>query len=92
MSENKKYKFCQSCGMPLAKDENSGGTEKDGSKSEKYCSYCYKNGEFVDGGISDVKEYQEHVIEIMKKNGMNGILVWILTRVIPGLERWKKKK
>ena len=42
----KEYKFCQSCGMPKNKDKGNGGTEKDGSKSEKYCSYCYQNGEF----------------------------------------------
>jgi len=27
----KQYKFCQSCGFPLKKDKNGGGTEKDGS-------------------------------------------------------------
>ena len=37
--------FCQSCGMPLT-DENR-GTNADGSHSEDYCSYCYKNGEFT---------------------------------------------
>ncbi|WP_224768159.1 zinc ribbon domain-containing protein [Metabacillus idriensis] len=34
------YKNCQSCGMPLSKDEHGGGTEADGSKSTKYCSRC----------------------------------------------------
>lgn len=27
----------------------------------------------------------------MKKDRMNGILAWILTRGIPKLERWEKK-
>lgn len=31
------YKNCQSCGMPLKKDEKGGGTNADGSKSEMYC-------------------------------------------------------
>jgi len=37
--------FCQSCGMPMnsAKDR---GTEKDQSKSEDYCHYCYKDSVF----------------------------------------------
>ncbi|MFF2587967.1 zinc ribbon domain-containing protein [Peribacillus butanolivorans] len=43
----KQYKTCQSCGMPFSKDELGGGTEKDGSKSTKYCSHCYINGEFT---------------------------------------------
>ncbi|NCO31548.1 hypothetical protein GW891_01725, partial [bacterium] len=43
----KEYKFCQSCGYPLDQDKKGGGTEKDGSKSKKYCSMCYLNGEFL---------------------------------------------
>lgn len=38
-------KFCQSCAMPMTDDDF--GTEKDGSKSEEYCKYCYQNGEFT---------------------------------------------
>lgn len=41
------YKNCQSCGMPLKRDEQGGGTEADGSKSAMYCSHCYQNGRFV---------------------------------------------
>ena len=37
--------FCQSCAMPMGDDDF--GTEKDGSKSEDYCKYCYQNGEFT---------------------------------------------
>lgn len=38
-------KFCQSCAMPMTDEDF--GTEKDGSKSEEYCKYCYQNGEFT---------------------------------------------
>jgi len=38
-------KICQSCGMPMQAEQY--GTEKDGSVSEKYCCYCYKNGAFM---------------------------------------------
>ncbi|HAQ38579.1 MAG TPA: hypothetical protein DCQ58_08735, partial [Saprospirales bacterium] len=31
--DQKTYKNCQSCGMPLHKDPQGGGTEKDGSRS-----------------------------------------------------------
>jgi hypothetical protein len=31
--------YCQSCGMPLSKDEKGGGTEADGRKSSQYCSH-----------------------------------------------------
>ena len=33
MKSNPHYKNCQSCGMPLRRDEKGGGTNADGSKS-----------------------------------------------------------
>ncbi len=86
-----KYKFCQSCGMPMNKDPEGGGTDKDGNKSEKYCFYCYRDGAFTADHIKDAKEMQEFCIRIMKGKGMNGILAWLLTRGIPRLERWQGK-
>lgn len=38
-------KICQSCGMPMQEEQY--GTEKDGSKNDTYCCYCYKNGDFA---------------------------------------------
>jgi len=46
MEQYKDMTFCQSCGMPLAPG-TAHGTEADGSPSADYCSYCYKEGEFV---------------------------------------------
>ena len=39
MAGQANYKNCQSCGMPMARDPEGGGTEADGSKSAKFCSY-----------------------------------------------------
>ena len=41
------YKNCQSCGMPLSRDEKGGGAEANGKKSSRYCSHCYENGKFT---------------------------------------------
>ena len=41
----KDIKFCQSCGMPLTDEVL--GTNADGSKNEDYCTYCYKDGKFL---------------------------------------------
>ena len=49
---------CQSCAMPLVKKEDH-GTEKDGSLSSVYCTYCYRNGEFVNPGAT-LEEIAEH--------------------------------
>ncbi len=38
-------KFCQSCGMPM--EGTPYGTNADGSRSEDYCEYCYKDGAFT---------------------------------------------
>lgn len=38
-------KLCQCCGMPLGEREELLGSNRDGSKNEKYCRYCFKQGE-----------------------------------------------
>jgi hypothetical protein len=85
------YKICQSCGFPLKKDKKGGGTEKDGSRSLKYCSMCYENGAFLSPvEIDTAEKMQKFCIQQMKMAGMNGLFAWLATRPIPGLERWKK--
>ncbi len=41
-----KEKYCQCCGMPMA-DAELYGTNKDGSKNDEYCKYCYDKGNFM---------------------------------------------
>lgn len=79
---------CQSCGMPMHKDPDGGGTEADGSQSALYCSLCYDNGEFRwDEG--DVKAFQRMVVDGMAADGWWRPVAWLLTRDIPRLGRWK---
>ena len=84
----KQHKVCQSCSMPLDKDPGKGGTNADGSKSDKYCSFCYQNGAFV--REMTVEEMQAYVKEKMKKMGFPGFLAGMMTKGIPDLERWKQ--
>lgn len=87
----KTYTICQSCGFPLKKDPKGGGIEKDGTISKKYCSMCYENGRFLTPPeVDTAAKMQAYCIQEMKKNGMNGFFAWLATRVIPGLERWKR--
>jgi len=81
--------ICQSCGMPLGKDPEKGGTNADGSRSTEYCSYCYKAGAFVGGEVS-VKEFQKICREMMRAHGIPKPLAWLMSLGIPGLRRWKK--
>jgi hypothetical protein len=87
----KTYRFCQSCGYPLKKDKQGGGSEKDGTKSIKYCSMCYREGKFLTPAeINTAEKMQKFCVEQMKQSGMNGLLAWLATRPIPKLERWRK--
>lgn len=86
----KTNKICQSCGMPMSKDPKNGGTEKDGSKNNKYCSYCYQNGNFTNPEIDTPQKMQEFCIQKMREQGMPKFIAWIFTRGIPKLERWKQ--
>ncbi len=85
----KQNKTCQSCGMPMSKDSQGGGTNADGSKNLEYCSYCYQDGKFLYEG-NDVKEFQEFCRKEMIKAGHNKFVAWLFTRGMARLSRWKK--
>ena len=88
---SRRNKICQSCGYPLKKDIQGGGTEKDGSISLSYCSMCYKDGEFLTPpNIDTPQKMQAFCIQAMRSKGINGIFAWLATRPIPKLGRWKK--
>ncbi|MEP7197911.1 MAG: zinc ribbon domain-containing protein [Saprospiraceae bacterium] len=83
------YKNCQSCGMPLKRDEMGGGTNADGSKSLMYCSKCYEGGKFTSPDMT-APEMQSLVKGKLKEFGFPGFLAGFFTKGIPKLERWKK--
>ncbi|MBS4167777.1 zinc ribbon domain-containing protein [Parachlamydia sp. AcF125] len=87
----KAYKNCQSCGMPLRKSPNGGGTNSDGTISKMYCAYCYEKGQFLQPNCT-VAEMQAIVKNKMKEMGFPGFLAGFFTLGIPRLERWKHRK
>jgi hypothetical protein len=82
------YKNCQSCGMPLKRDAQGGGTNADGSRSTLYCSHCYRQGKFTQPNLN-MDEMKVLVKEKLKEMKIPGILSGIFTRNIPKLVRWK---
>ncbi|NQX70977.1 hypothetical protein HQN90_33075 [Paenibacillus alba] len=81
------YKNCQSCGMPLARDEQGGGTEKNGVKSTVYCSHCYQDGEFTLPDMT-VQQMKERVKQKLIEFGFPKFLTGLFTRNIHKLKRW----
>ena len=73
--------------MPLKRDANGGGTNADGSRSLKYCSYCYVNGKFTFNGKVD--DFQNYCKEKMIEGGHSKFTSWLFTRGMRRLERWK---
>ncbi len=77
-----KNKNCQSCGMPLSKDPQGGGSEVDGKKSALYCSHCYKQGAFTEPAIT-CEQMVAKVTAVLKQMGIPKMLGWFFTRAIP---------
>ena len=86
----KTNKMCQSCGMPMNKDPQGGGTNADGSVNTLYCSYCYQNGAFTFEG--SVKDFQELCRKMMVESGHSRFTSWLFTRNMKRLNRWKNQQ
>ena len=89
MKSAKTYKNCQSCGMPMRRDEKGGGTNADGSKSTMYCSHCFEAGKFTLPDIS-AADMQQRVKSKLKEFGLPAFAAGFFTRKIPSLARWKQ--
>lgn len=82
-------KICQSCGMPLDKEELF-GKNKDGSQNEDYCKYCYQDGEFVDDVT--MEEYITMCAAFEEIGDLKGEAAKDYYRkLLPTLKRWKSE-
>ncbi|HFI0273866.1 TPA: zinc ribbon domain-containing protein [Streptococcus suis] len=86
-------KFCQSCAMPLnLHGLDVRGSEKDGTKSSIYCSYCYVSGRFVEPDISFEEMLVKGKTAISNGQG-NAFVKWLMKASYPMMlkktKRWK---
>ena len=86
--------FCQSCGMPLTKNEDS-GTNADGSINFDYCQYCYKDGNFLqectmDEMIEHCAQFVDEVNKQMPKPMTKEEYKQMMQGFFPMLKRWKQ--
>ncbi|WP_027623798.1 zinc ribbon domain-containing protein [Clostridium lundense] len=83
--------YCQSCGMPLT-DEKELGTNKDGSKNNEYCIYCFEQGAFKDD--MTMEQMIDFCVPHMVKANPNmneKEAKENLQRFFPTLKRWRTK-
>jgi Putative zinc ribbon domain len=80
---------CQSCGMPMSRDENGGGTEMDGTtRSIEYCSHCYRNGMFTEPDLT----VDDVIARAQARLQAAGVPEPVIERNLMGmyrLDRWK---
>jgi methionyl-tRNA synthetase len=79
--------FCQSCGMPLNKEEVK-GTEKNGLKTDEYCKYCYENGAFKNPDMN-LEDMKKNVQNQMKKMQLHENVIQKAVTILPALKRWQ---
>jgi len=84
--------ICQSCAMPMKKQEDF-GINRDRSQSSEYCKFCFQNGKFVDEGIS-IGEKINNLVDIgTNKLGMSEEQARTMAETqLPQLKRWKKSE
>ena len=81
--------LCQSCSMPLD-DPMLLGTEKDGSKSHEYCTYCYQDGVFINPDMT--LEGMRLVVKTqMEKRKIDPAIINMAIGTLPKLKRWANK-
>ncbi|MFA5839882.1 MAG: zinc ribbon domain-containing protein [Candidatus Margulisiibacteriota bacterium] len=81
---------CQSCSMPL-RSENDYGTNADGSKTNDYCHFCFKDGKFTDEGIT-MEQKIDKMVEFAGKMNISPAQARMMAQtILPNLKRWKKQ-
>ncbi len=80
-------KFCQSCTFPIDNLEDC-GIEKDGSKSDLYCKYCYQNGSFTEPDMT-LDQMMGIAEKEMKKQDLPESIIQQSMNMLPRLKRWQ---
>ena len=94
LCEGQLPQFCQSCGMPLTKNEDC-GSYADGSTCFDYCKSCYADGRFLrnltmDEMIEHCSQFVDDVNKQMPKPMTKEEYKQMMRGFFPMLKRWKK--
>jgi hypothetical protein len=80
-------KYCQSCSMPMDNTADR-GTEKDGTPSQEYCTYCYQNGAFINSDMT-IDGMRSIVKTQMEQRNIPTDIIDTAVNLLPYLKRWK---
>lgn len=86
--------FCQSCAMPID-DDAVKGTNKDGSQSHQYCTYCFQKGAFtqdctMDQMIENCVQYLDEFNKDSEQKFTKEEAIASMKQFFPTLKRWNK--
>jgi hypothetical protein len=80
---------CESCGMPLISDQDT-GTEKDGTRTTRYCVHCYQNGAFTEPDLTRETMIKKYAPMMAAEYGMPVSKAEIMVeRFTATLPRWQ---
>ena len=81
---------CQSCGMPISGDFGNLGTNVDGTNSEEFCGFCFKNGAFTNPNQT-LEEMIQSSIENMTQDLQMPLeqATHLANSFVPTLRRWQ---
>ncbi|MBU1027180.1 MAG: zinc ribbon domain-containing protein [Candidatus Margulisbacteria bacterium] len=80
--------ICQSCAMPMQKEEDF-GTNADNSKNKEYCHFCFKDGQFTDPDLTMEKQIEKMAGMAAKMNIAEDKARAMAQNILPNLKRWK---
>ncbi|MFQ5884232.1 MAG: zinc ribbon domain-containing protein [Thermoplasmata archaeon] len=83
--------ICQSCGMPMQKEEDF-GTSLDGVRNEEYCQFCFRNGQFADPDLTMEQQIENLVdLAVSQMNMTDEQAREMAYDTLPNLKRWRRE-
>lgn len=83
--------FCQSCLIPLLKEEDY-GEEQGGVKNQDFCIHCYKEGDFVNPELTMEDMVEKFASFHEKMHITHEEAKKIALKSLPHMKRWRKKR
>jgi len=84
--------ICQSCGMPMVKD-NDFSTDKDGNRQNEFCHYCFQAGGFTNPNLTLEEQINKQAHMAMSRQAISEKDAYAQAKkVLPNLRRWQTEK